>query len=1148
MFYIERIRRPVAAACCLTIACWAAVGIFGLDAAIVLATEPGFSQRVLAHEPVAYWSFSEAGENTAPKNQGSANLSTAVQGPLRWNKAGPVSPEFPLFASSNRAVEFSGGSGVMKIADPGEKSPLDFEQGDSLTLAAWVAPEPLPGGGYFYIVGKGRTQNPGAPAHNQNYALRLQGKGSAAALSFLFRSAAVDGQESQWHRWTSSGEVGGGEVSSGDGWHQVVVTYTFGDPSSIRGYVDGRAVQGKWDMGGATQRAPVVDNDELWIGSSMGGQSGSTYRGLLDEVAIYRTAFSAEAVQEQFRYVRPAPAVDVADIPEDEVLVQIYEGVGDRKSWDFRPPRLTDSFTAPVLAFVELPHKYSAKGIHLDRTSPYLMRAYARLHIPPGKQRILLRSRNAARLTVDNKLVAETPFHSIPGTAHGDVFPVNRSQGPGVRPLQRGDTEAAAVLEGDGKVHLFQLEMIVGGQKHRPEMGETSVSMGQPGEDLFLLSQQTHIPLTNTGWLAFAAEQRLWMSNLNAVRRREASIGEAEYWARRHAYAREVLEQLAPKQPPKATENTSSFGAIDRFLAATLAGVQDDDAQPPPAELVDDYSFLRRLALDTVGRVPRPKEIKQFLQDDAPVRRNQAIDRYLESREWADHWVGYWQDVLAENPNIINPTLNNTGPFRWWIYESLLDNKPVDRFATELIMMEGSQYYGGPAGFAVASQNDAPLAAKAHIVAQAFLAVEMKCARCHDAPFHELSQHDLFSLAAMLGRQPLSVPASSSVPGDALDASSIVEVTLKPGVPVPPNWTFTDLMPVSELPGWVLRDSQDTREQAAALITSPHNTRFAGVMVNRLWRRCLGLGLVEPVDDWEFSETIHADLLSYLARELATHDYDLKHVAKLIFQSHAYQRKTQPAPANLDNYAFASPLRRRMTAEQLVDSMFVVAGKPFHAGPMNIDIDGARAFTSSLNLGQPTRSWMFASLSNERDRPSLALPFAQPFVTVLETFGWRSSRQDPRTVRDHAPNVLQPAILANGVLGRRVSRLSDDSAFTAMALRQQPLENLLEQTFLRVYTRLPNAAERKLFTDLLAAGYASRRLPNAPLNPPPELPRNRVAWSNHLAPEATTIKQALERAVHQGDPPTQRLAAPWRERMEDMLWALLNSPEFVFSP
>ncbi|NDE99275.1 MAG: hypothetical protein EB034_13515, partial [Verrucomicrobia bacterium] len=51
----------------------------------------------------------------------------------------------------------------------------------------------------------------------------------------------------------------------------------------MKGYLDGVEVKGKWDMGGQSHAAPVVDDDEVWIGSSMGAQAGSTFNGLINE-------------------------------------------------------------------------------------------------------------------------------------------------------------------------------------------------------------------------------------------------------------------------------------------------------------------------------------------------------------------------------------------------------------------------------------------------------------------------------------------------------------------------------------------------------------------------------------------------------------------------------------------------------------------------------------------------------------------------------------------------------------------------------------------------------------------------------------------------------------------------------------------------
>ncbi len=1097
-----------------------------------------YQQIVMADDPTVYWRFDDSNATELVESTlAGSGLNVSVSGNVRFAAPGPQRDEYPLFAEENRALEISG-AGYVRVADPGPDSILDFGADDAITLEAWVNPDGARSSGYAYVIGKGRTENAEFAADNQNYALRLALNGGNAGLTFLFRSAGPNGD---WHRWTS--ESG---LPIDGGWHHVAVTYTFGQKNSVQGYIDGESVPGIWDMGGATDRAPVVDDDEVWIGSSMGGRATSTLQGSIDEVAIYRTALSAERIAARFRYVAMEMELDLSRIPADGVLVDIFEGIPDGTSWRFRAPKHTESYETSAFALVDVPNKYSDRGIKVDRSSPFLVRAMGYVRLPESPQRMLVRCRNASRLYMDNQLIAETAFHNISASGHGRVYELDATLADGIRPLQRGDTQNVANIRGDGRKHLFRFEMIVGGRKHRPEFGETSVSLGPPGGGFRLLSPTVDVPLTNAGWQRFATARRADLQRLNSANRREASAEEDKYWEWRHELAREYVSETPEPSVPADAGDLPAYNAVDRFLNQRLT-----EAGESPTPLTDDWQFLRRATLDAIGTIPTREQIDRYFRDDASERRILLVDRLLASDGWADNWVGYWQDVLAENPNIVNPTLNNTGPFRWWIHESFLANKPFDRFATELVMMEGSAYFGGPAGFGMATQNDAPMAAKAHIVGQAFMALEMKCARCHDAPYHEFKQRDLFSLAALLKRSSQEVPKTSTIPGgDTAAKSLLVEVTLKPGEKIAPKWSFPDVVPDEVTPG-VLRDEQDTRERLAALITSARNQRFARVIVNRLWKRYLGRALVEPVDDWEYAEPSHPELLDYLARELVLHDYDLKHVARLILTSHAYQRAArgpESAPANRD-YLFASPLRRRMSAEQLVDSLFVAAGKTFDAGLMCIDIDGARPYTASLNLGEPTRGWQFASLSNERDRPSLALPFVQPFVTFMETFGWRSSRQDPLSERNDEATVLQPAVMANGILSRRITRLSDDSALTAAALRNQPVDALIDEVYQRLLTRQPTPQERVLFTELLDGGYGDRIVRDAPLSPPKTYPRRgTVSWSNHLNPEANVIKSELEVAVREGDPPSLRLTSDWRERMEDMTWTLLNSPEFVFLP
>jgi hypothetical protein len=627
------------------------------------------------------------------------------------------------------------------------------------------------------------------------------------------------------------------------------------------------------------------------------------------------------------------------------------------------------------------------------------------------------------------------------------------------------------------------------------------------------------------------------MDRRNAATRRAVSSEEAEYWQWRHQVARKHLAKL----------ELLGGKSVDEFVDRKLRM-----AKLKPFDQVDDWTFLRRVSLDVVGVPPTPEQIKTFFADSSPTRRSKFIDRILAKDGWADHWVGYWQDVLAENPNILKPSLNNTGPFRFWIHESFTDNKPFDRFVTELVMMEGSKYYGGPAGFEMAAENDVPMAAKAQLVAQAFLGLEMKCARCHDAPYHDFRQEQLFSLAAMLKRSPQNVPASSSIPASAnITLGRLVNVTLKPGSNVAPAWPFPELMD-GALHDEVVRKAGDSREQLAARLTDPRNQRFAQVVANRLWKRYMGWGVVEPVDDWDHAEASHPELLDFLGRVFVLSGYDLKHLAKLILNSQAYQRELLPnaiesKPAEPEERLFAGQVRRRLSAEQVVDSLFAISGKAMGAEELTMDVDGRRPASTFLNLGVPRRAWQLTSLSNERDRPALSIPKAQSVVDVLSVFGWRDSRQDAQTKRDHESNVLQPATVANGVLGKRFSQLSDNSAFTEVAVNAVSPDDLVEILFERVYTREPSAVERQVFVELLSNGFAKRVVPGAKVTKRVKS-NHAVSWSNHLSPEATRIKMEMERLTRAGDPSTERLQLEWREKMEDMLWAMANSPEFVFVP
>jgi mono/diheme cytochrome c family protein len=1202
------------------------------------AVDTGYQNQVRKMLPVAYWTF----------DAGAPDIGE-VEGKLAFGKPGPTAEDFRSFQKGNEAVEFGAGGNYIVVEDPGDGSQFDFDNGDPITIEAWVKPGKIGKNENTYIIGKGRTGNAGFEANNQNFALRLWEKDGKLRISFLFRSRPDGAHKGDWHRWTS---ISGIEPEAG--WHHVAVSYRFGNPESVRGYIDAEQVEGTWDMGGKTTHAPVVDDDEVWLGTTLRGSASNTFKGLMDEVAVYRRELTKEQIAQRYPVVPYVPVVDEQQLTSGKVKVEILENLDRISKWPRRFPDAEDVYEEDVFGFFHLPQKYNERGIREDRSNPFVLRASAGVVLPKGEHRILLRSRGKGRLWLDGEVIAETVGvqRSSLG-AHGHVSDATTVDAPGLRYLGPGDHEIAVPVVGDGKRHAVVFEMIAGNGSVRTTLGETSVSL-ETADGLFVMLSpgEREVPLTDEGWVAYRNERSSYYLQLDAQNRaaKRKQSGEDDYWRKRHAAAREFVTAKGAEKSPaagnpidallqaswkkhnaeavaakvaggidyekqikpilaencyrchdektkgglKLSDRESVLAGGDSEIPAIVPGKPGEsfllelihpkeageDIMPPkgeplpeqdrkliaewisqgasfvgaadqiePTDLTSDLEFLRRATLDTVGVVPSAEEIANFENDPAEKRRSLAIDRLLDDPRWADNWTAYWQDVLAENPNILKPSLNNTGPFRFWIHEALSDNKAMDRFVTELVMMEGSAYGGGTAGFGMASQNDVPMAAKAHVLGTAFLGVEMKCARCHDSPYHETVQRDLFEIAAMLKRETITLPGSSTVPASTFEGREpLIEITLKPGEEIAPQWPFEDLAP-TKVDDAMLRDPGDARERLAATITAPQNERFAQVIVNRLWKQLIGHGFVDPVDDWEASQPSHPGLLTMLGEELVANSYDFKHIARLIMNSEAYQRKARALKPGATP-DFSAPIPRRMSAEQVVDSLFSAVGKKLDSEELTFDMDGTQVEKAMISLGYPRRAWEFTSLSNERDRPSLAIPKAQVIVDVLENFGWRSSRQEPKSVRETDPNVRQPAILANGALGRWVTTLSDDSGITALALREDlTMDELVEQVFLRLLTRKPTADERVAVAELLSEGFADRVIPEAQRPDAVKLASlKHVSWSNHLSAEANSIKIEMEKRAREGMPPTVALQSGWRERLEDVLWATLNSPEFVFLP
>ncbi len=579
-----------------------------------------YANVIASDQPVAYWSFTEGRLEGGIRDD--LPLRAALEGEVALQAKGPRPPIFPLFPPENDGISL-GGHGFLRVADPGDASPLDFAQGDALTLEAWVNPSALEEGQQVYLVGKGRTNREGVAKDNQNYALRLRMMSGTARVSFLFRSA---GEHSEFQRWNSAA----GFVP-GSGWHHVAVSYQFGSDEPPKTYVDGVFSEGAWDMGSGRAAAPVVDNDELWIGSSMGGNVGSSFAGSLDEVAIYRVALPAERIAARYEAHRElAEKLDTSRWPDQEVEVEIFDGVPER-SWEFALQEPFQRFREPGFALSEMPKRYTHNGVIATTPNPFLVRAQARIALPAGKYRFVLRAKNGARLTIDGRELVKTGWMSRNASGHEHVPDLLPPLVPGMRLCPPSHQEAVVECELDGEPHGFRIEAIVGGKGLRPELGELVVAWqpaAQPQADFIVLAPGTErVAFTEAAWRQWLPASQDRVRKVEQAIRQEATQRDADYWLARRELAR---RQLAGKQTDNLPLSTSGELPVEQridFLIAAQAGLAAPNAVP----LVDDDVFLRRLYLDVVGVIPMPEEIARFFADAPEQRRSLAIERVLPS-------------------------------------------------------------------------------------------------------------------------------------------------------------------------------------------------------------------------------------------------------------------------------------------------------------------------------------------------------------------------------------------------------------------------------------------------------------------------------------------------------------------------------------
>jgi hypothetical protein len=357
---------------------------------------------------------------------------------------------------------------------------------------------------------------------------------------------------------------------------------------------------------------------------------------------------------------------------------------------------------------------------------------------------------------------------------------------------------------------------------------------------------------------------------------------------------------LQPRKPELPPIVDGRQNPVDRILDAFLS----EHGLKRPAPL-DNAAFLRRAYLDLVGLLPTPEQLHAFLASDEPAKREMAIDSLIaDNRAYTEHWLTFWNDLLRNDYQGTGYIEGGRKQITAWLYRALERNMPFDQFVRELIApspeSEGFIYGITWRGNVNASQKREVQFAQN--VSQVFLGMNMKCASCHDSFIDRWTLAETYGLAAVTAEGPLEMYRCDKATGKTAEAA----------------WMFPDLGKIDPN-----APREERLRQLAGLMTHPHNGRVTRTIVNRLWHRLMGRGIVHPVDAMQ-TEPWSADLLDYLAVYLADNHYDLKRVIRLIATSHAYQSQSvalddQPTGPE---FVFTGPIAKRMTAEQFIDGLW----------------------------------------------------------------------------------------------------------------------------------------------------------------------------------------------------------------------------------
>lgn len=209
-----------------------------------------------------------------------------------------------------------------------------------------------------------------------------------------------------------------------------------------------------------------------------------------------------------------------------------------------------------------------------------------------------------------------------------------------------------------------------------------------------------------------------------------------------------------------------------------------------------------------------------------------------------------WALKWADLLRIEEKTLDRKGTenFHGWLRDAFATNKPLDQMVREIVGARGSTYEVPPANFYRALRSPFE---RSEAAGQLFLGARLQCAKCHNHPFDRWTQDDYYSWGSVFARVDYKILENNRRDKNdqhEFDGEQIVFLNGKGDAKDP----RTDQTRRPQFLGTErpINAKADPLQALAEWMTSSSNDRFATVLANRIWQQVMGRGIVDPVDDF----------------------------------------------------------------------------------------------------------------------------------------------------------------------------------------------------------------------------------------------------------------------------------------------------------